>query len=287
MDLSSEQIGTTLLLKERSEKFQKLYHYTSAEGLLGIFNNQALWATQIQYMNDSKEFIHAVDIAYRLIEQRKFSSKGRLTDFYIAMEATLKASGGARTFIFSMTENPDQLSQWRGYCGLGGYSIGFDLPILQRNSSSQSFRLEKCIYEDDEKVEIINNEIDRTVTFFSENESIEDCSKIVHQSNFYAGMLKLASTMKHASFSEEKEWRLIGGPFSCKTPRSRWRTKNGMLLPYYEIALDRDNNGFLPISEIFIGPCDDKKLSSSSLEMYLRGTNNETRLHYSQTPLRE
>lgn len=33
-----------------------LYHYTSAEGVLGITSPDSLWATNIRYMNDSREF---------------------------------------------------------------------------------------------------------------------------------------------------------------------------------------------------------------------------------------
>jgi hypothetical protein len=283
----NEGIGTTAALKERSEKYQKLFHYTSAEGILGIFGNESLWATQIQYMNDSKEFQHSLDIAIHLIEKKKYSASEHLIKFFEALELTLKTSNGARTFIFSMTENPDQLSQWRGYCGLGGYSIGFDLPTLQEIAKKQNFRLVKCIYDDAKKVELIEVEIEKAVQFFSQNKHRSDYSKIVHESKFYGAMLNVGSIMKHSSFAEENEWRLIGGPFSCKLPMSGWRPKNGVLLPYYQIELDRDTEGFLPISEIYIGPCNDKKLSENALDMYLRGTNNDTRLHYSQTPLRD
>lgn len=283
----NEEIGTTVALKERSEKHQKLFHYTSAEGILGIFGNQSLWATQIQYMNDSKEFQHSLDIASHLITKKKYSTSEQLMKFYEAMELTLETSNGARTFIFSMTENPDQLSQWRGYCGLGGYSIGFDLPTLQAIAKKQNFRLVKCIYDDDTKVELIEVEIEKAVRFFYQNKHRSDYSKIVHESKFYGAMLNLGSIMKHSSFAEENEWRLIGGPFSCKLPMSGWRPKNGVLLPYYQIILERDAEGFLPMSEIYIGPCNDKKLSKNALDMYLRGTNNDTRLRYSQTPLRD
>ncbi len=34
-----------------------LYHYTTQEGLLGIFDTQEIWATHIRYLNDkTREF---------------------------------------------------------------------------------------------------------------------------------------------------------------------------------------------------------------------------------------
>jgi hypothetical protein len=39
-----------------------LYHYTTQQGLLGIINNQEIWATHTQYLNDSREFCHATEL---------------------------------------------------------------------------------------------------------------------------------------------------------------------------------------------------------------------------------
>jgi len=37
-----------------------LYHYTTQSGFMGIVSNKEIWATHTQYLNDSKEFLHAV-----------------------------------------------------------------------------------------------------------------------------------------------------------------------------------------------------------------------------------
>lgn len=120
MNFIEQDLGATLAETERANSFERLYHYTSVDGLKGILDNESLWTTQIQYMNDSKEFTHAVDIAFQIIKRKKCEAKESFVKYYEAMEDTLASSNGARTFIFSMTENPDQLSQWRGYSGLGG-----------------------------------------------------------------------------------------------------------------------------------------------------------------------
>jgi hypothetical protein len=41
---------------------QRLYHYTSQSGLLGILSAKTLWATRIQYLNDSTEFAYALGL---------------------------------------------------------------------------------------------------------------------------------------------------------------------------------------------------------------------------------
>ena len=40
-----------------------LYHYTDGKALMSILDHGELWATHIQFLNDAKEFLHAIDIA--------------------------------------------------------------------------------------------------------------------------------------------------------------------------------------------------------------------------------
>jgi hypothetical protein len=51
-----------------------LYHYTTQTGLLGIIKDRQIWATHTQYLNDRREFLHAVDLVrgevQRLLDQR-------------------------------------------------------------------------------------------------------------------------------------------------------------------------------------------------------------------------
>ena len=44
-----------------------LYHYTDAQGFKGIVESYELWATHIQYLNDTQEYLYAVDVAKRVI----------------------------------------------------------------------------------------------------------------------------------------------------------------------------------------------------------------------------
>jgi hypothetical protein len=50
-----------------------LYHYTSQAGLIGILDTRTIWASKIHYLNDSREFALALDIA-RLELNRRIDS---------------------------------------------------------------------------------------------------------------------------------------------------------------------------------------------------------------------
>ncbi len=46
-----------------------LYHYTTQSGLLGIIRTRTIWATHTQYLNDRREFLHAVDLVREEIQR--------------------------------------------------------------------------------------------------------------------------------------------------------------------------------------------------------------------------
>ena len=55
-------------------KDERLFHYTSAEGLYGILDSECLWATHFKFLNDSSEFFAArkwlLDFVHRAIHKK-------------------------------------------------------------------------------------------------------------------------------------------------------------------------------------------------------------------------
>ncbi len=48
----------------------QLFHYTDQSGLLGIIKSGQLWATKIQYMNDTTELALAISLAKDHLTER-------------------------------------------------------------------------------------------------------------------------------------------------------------------------------------------------------------------------
>ena len=46
-----------------------LYHYTTASGLLSMIKSGHLWATELRYMNDPREFLHGAEVILGVIKQ--------------------------------------------------------------------------------------------------------------------------------------------------------------------------------------------------------------------------
>lgn len=285
MKIHENELGATKLEKERSIKYPKLFHYTSVDGLKGIIDSKSLWATKIQYLNDSKEFTHAIEIAQQIINSKKITSPDYIKYLEILERDLASTNRGANTFIFSFTEQPDQLSQWRGYCNYDGYSIGFNKDHIAEIGKKQKYKLIKCIYDDTKKLEIIEKLINDAMSFYSVHKANKEIEEIARESLFFHNFLELGATIKHSSFVEENEWRLIGGIFKSKD--IQWRTKQGILLPYHIFELQKDKEGYLPIIEVYIGPTKQQSLAAESLRLYMQHTNNLFRIQYSKTPYRE
>jgi len=52
-----------------------LYHYTDANGLLGILESKEIFLTQSDYLNDSSELIHGWEITKKIIGNHVISDK--------------------------------------------------------------------------------------------------------------------------------------------------------------------------------------------------------------------
>src|SRR5436189_200043 len=67
-----------------------LYHYTNQAGLLGIIRSRQIWATHTQYLNDTREFLHAVQMmSHELTVSRAAHGDESVRDVLEAMDKGL------------------------------------------------------------------------------------------------------------------------------------------------------------------------------------------------------
>jgi hypothetical protein len=212
-----------------------LHHYTDAPGLLGIIKGRVLWATHIRFLNDAREFVHAVDIAQAYVQRLKSQHNPVLLDSLIER---LDAMPG-NTFVISFSEDGDVLSQWRGYCRSGGYSMDFDTAKLRQFAEAQRFVLVKCTYDRTEQEQLIQNLILEAVREFPHYVPAGEVPAALTEADrarFFAAqwlfprMQRLARAMKDPAFREEREWRLIGGLFR-PLPPLEMRPRGSLLIP--------------------------------------------------------
>ena len=116
-----------------------LYHYTTQTGLLGITRDRQIWATHTQYLNDCREFLHAVDLVrgeiQRLLNEQNTTqpreASAKHTEALNRMHDALSLSPEhINACVCSFSEDSDSLSQWRAYGGSSGFAIGFSGEVL-------------------------------------------------------------------------------------------------------------------------------------------------------------
>jgi Protein of unknown function (DUF2971) len=282
--LSSKYFGEF----QRSEPTAPLYHYTNQTGLLGIFRSGEFWATTIQYMNDTTEFEYALGQAKKGLQRRHstlyfdFANNNknalrsvadsldkRQCDLLLWMPAHLDAIGSANICSVSFCVDPDLLSQWRGYAGVGlGYAIGFEPNGLREIAQNNTCLLGRCIYEEALQEQIVNELIDEALTHHARicwDNSVED-SHLTIASAFERALLEYGAFFKDASFQGEQEWRLITAPRQFNEETFEFREGKSMLTPYCKLKIASGESWANKIAGVTVGPCPHPQSAKRAVE---------------------
>lgn len=238
-----------------------LYHYTTQVGLLGIVKNKEIWATHTQYLNDQREYLHALEIVREEIE----GVIGVTTDpqhkaFLSDMAADVDGIESMNVCVCSFSEDRDSLPQWRAYSdATSGFAIGFSGKLLAEVTATESFYLAPCLYDRLKQRALIRALVEEVLeeniagTPWVDEEPWDDVDRVPMGGNLCAYLHRYAPILKDPSFKDEQEWRVISRPLSCKFERFEFRPGSSMLIPYYRFPLTSENVPF-EVREIVIGP---------------------------------
>lgn len=256
-----------------------LYHYSGIGSLMGMAETNHVWASNAYYMNDSKEITHACDVLEKILRPRMTFGNSTNPE-HIFLKQFLEWLNSFRNttyniFVFSLSEQPSLLSQWRSYTPHGkGVSIGFSKETLNEVIQQEDLRAAKCLYEQFEKEDAMNSLVEKLLfTFRQEVETIDTSRAHPSQSfhpfleRFRGDILQVLSIVKHEAFKEEQEWRLVSKYYPKYTvPEIKFREGASMLIPYIELPLGKSKPYF---SEVILGPSSHENLSMSALSMFL------------------
>jgi hypothetical protein len=262
-----------------------LYHYTTQSGLLGIIKDRRIWATHTQYLNDRREFLHAVDLVRGEIE-RLFKDQNTQTGQESAacvealerMRDILSQSPeGINVCVCSFSEANDSLSQWRAYGGSCGFAIGFSQNVLQVAVEKQGFFLAQCIYDPATQLEIARALVEEVLDEYLSKGSDLDVWEGDTESgeafwetggNLLNYLYRYAPILKDRAFAEEREWRIISNPVFAQ--HLEYRGGRSLIIPYYPLPLWEDGQK-TEIYEIIVGPTPDLERSIKSLRKMIMG----------------
>src|SRR5579863_7496945 len=129
-----------------------LFHYTTADGLKGIIEDNCLHASSAYFLNDSSE----IDYGYRVLdgvfeefEKHRPSWPSILTVRLVRELRQMFSSEAARVkrmksiYVACFCEDGNLLSQWRAYGQSGGYCLGI---TAFGEGPARAIKPEPCIY---------------------------------------------------------------------------------------------------------------------------------------------
>lgn len=280
-----QKINNSKILKESKGPY---FHYTSLKNSLNILNCVSLdesatrqlkcskygielYASHFLYLNDKEEFTNGLEKLLKVLKSQEKRYKNHsdivcILNEYINQYNGIKSSndsiiaGLPNHYIISFCKNGNLLGQWKFYGKDSGIAIEFDLDnciIIGNKSKKQELvhptqcKLYDIVYEEDTQ----KQKFQEAFSSFYKNEYNLRCSAM--QS------LMLASYMKHVSFKEEEECRLLiplvyfpqHEDESCLLERINYRESNGIIKPYIKVQLYRcDHKNKTPIKSITVGP---------------------------------
>ncbi len=247
-----------------------LYHYTTQKGLLGIIKDRQIWATHTQYLNDRREFVHAVDLVReeikRLLDEAPHKSA---REYALAnMQAAVSRSPqDINICVCSFSEERDSLSQWRAYGGSSGFAVGFSSQVLRAATEKLEWFLAPCIYDPATQRDLARALVEEVLEENLGGPLVEDEEDdIAMGGNLLPDLHTYAPILKDESFKEEREWRIISRPVFAR--RLDYREGRSLIVPYYRLPLCKDNQN-LELHEVVIGPTPNAERSERSLTSFM------------------
>ena len=227
----------------------ELWHYTSADGLLGIIRNEQsehgklhFWFTRSDCLNDTSEGTHILllfrQICSELLQQSKITQsfydviKNAEIPEHQFINFPIPASEGfhhesildcvkCHAYICSFSLKEDSLDMWRYYSkGNGGYGLkcysllfdkykDYEYSDYREDAMFSLIRSYKVIYQDSEKKQILRNIILDTFLAYKNSDKVEN-DKNQEAKGFIQYALKtLQFKFKHECYSSEQEYRFV------------------------------------------------------------------------------
>ncbi len=249
----------------------ELGHYTNTQGLMGIYQSRTLRATNIKFLNDEQEFVHALELIRRLIEETDENKVvpyvvvfNEFKDRILSKITALDEHTSESIFTLSFSEKTDLLSQWRGYCpGNDGYCLILDTTKIHEAAFREfdECHFFKCVYDNGEKEKRLRSVLNKYWSIYRKG---NDKEKGVAVEELRKDVLLLASHFKHPSFAEECEHRVV---LLLAMPDSRVSFRQGRfsIIPYVDVKIE----DLEFVKKIIIGPTHRKDLAERGLRCFL------------------
>ena len=256
----------------------QLFHYTNGAGFLGILQTKELWATDTRFLNDRQELLYAKNLISSELEL--CSEVTNWNPYFNTLDVDRSLAHDLKTefdklkilpdvYVASFSTKPDSLSQWREY---GRYNIGISGRALKTCANRAKAILARCIYLKDYQDKWATRFVTALLTAYRKDPKHKPWHVMLECFCRYGPLLK------HPSFEEEAEWRIIIPELSSL----EFRQSNHVVVPYLKIYIGSTFQA-QPILQTGLGPGNDN-LTERSVRRFTENLGFEVSVHRSDTP---
>lgn len=268
-----------------------VYHYTDAAGLHGMLSNHLIWLTDHRFLNDKTEAAYTKTLVQEILRNIK-TDDAVVRAFVDRMMLLSDIRSNDDSFVFSLSQAADDLSQWRGYAREGqGFTLGFDAAVLHENGrpDDSEYSFVKVDYEETRQQAALERMLRDFIAKLSgmrldPAKDREIVNLVADQADWAVENKALLN--KHQSFISEQEWRIVAH-CSPKEEGIRVRVSGLRLVPYYALKPQAGAGDRLPITSIGIGPgFDNPEVVADAVKTLARVNGYDPVIYFADTPYR-
>jgi Protein of unknown function (DUF2971) len=247
-----------------------LWHYTDFNGFNGI-REGTIWASDINYLNDSAEFKHLFDVAATVFKDVPTPYKD-WDDPGNGMDTTFRrwiGSYAGKMYVSSFSKVADDLSQWRGYARTPpGFALGFDIDLLSAATKNERFELVPCEYKLAAQKAAVTAVVQRHYEALKKEAGFDEH---LHPSavttRFYSAtfghicrdLVVECMRCKSPAFEGEEEYRVIaseqfGAGRVFTEAEVFYRQSGSLVVPYVKWKISRATGAPSPLRFVLVGP---------------------------------
>ncbi|WP_418703406.1 DUF2971 domain-containing protein [Anaerotignum faecicola] len=292
------------------QKGDKLYHYTTAEGICGIVENREFVATKSDFLNDKMEFQYAVEVMERLIERYIVNTDLRM-QFSAKLKAEIDRIGIISSdhaaldedemsfYVVAFSKQNNNSLLWAEFTDFRGYCLEFDYEKIVEGFRHRVFLHGTVIYDEEEQMNgllesllsCIHSLVEKGAKdlqgFFEEDAipSEESLNQLVDAMAVVCSVYTMF--FKKSYFAGEEEYRFIFPPLHYEKGQDRpqFRLLDQIFLPYIMVELETEQQE-LPLQSVMVGAKNNSDIAVRGMKYFLKTQGLDIPVLLSDIPLR-
>ena len=276
------------------QKGDKLYHYTTAEGIRGIVENREFVATKSDFLNDKMEFQYAVEVMEQLIERyivntdlrMQFSAKLKAEIDRIGIISSAHAAldeDEMSFYVVAFSKQNNNSLLWAEFTDFRGYCLEFDYEKIVEGFRHRVFLHGTVIYDEEEQMNgllesllsCIHSLVEKGAKdlqgFFEEDAipSEESLNQLVDAMAVVCSVYTMFFKKSYFAGQDRPQFRLLDQIF----------------LPYIMVELETEQQE-LPLQSVMVGAKNNSDIAVRGMKYFLKTQGLDIPVLLSDIPLR-